>query len=176
VSSDAFFFSFPVIFGEGYGWNDGFVGLTFIPVLFGVAIALFVTPQLEKLYHKASKEKGGKADPEDRLPGMMWGAPLVPIGERFMGCVPWWMKLKKDKNRIALFIVGWTSPNAVMPGGGNWVGPVSGGTVDLLFSFVIVANFYLWIHYRHSFWIGNGRRHPLQHSRLYARSLQFCDV
>jgi hypothetical protein len=79
---DAFFFTFPVIFGEDYGWNDGFVGLTFIPVLFGVAIALIVTPQLEKMYHKASREKGGVADPEDRLPGMMLGAPLIPIGKK----------------------------------------------------------------------------------------------
>jgi hypothetical protein len=81
---DAFFFTFPVIFGEDYGWNDGLVGLTFIPVLFGVAIALVVTPRLEVMYHKAAKQKGGKADPEDRLPGMMLGAPLIPIGQHLV--------------------------------------------------------------------------------------------
>ena len=50
--------------------------------------------------------KGGKADPEDRLPGMMLGSIWVPI---------------------SLFIFGWTSPPYVQPGGGNWVGPVSSG-------------------------------------------------
>jgi hypothetical protein len=35
--------------------------------------------------------------------------------------------LSYSSSAIALFIFGWTSPPAVMPGGGNWVGPVSSG-------------------------------------------------
>lgn len=102
----AFFFSFPVVFGEYYRWNDGIVGLTFCSVLIGVALALFVTPRIERDYLRRAAEKGGHADPEDRLPGMMIGCWFVPV---------------------SLFIFGWTSPPAVMPGGGNWVGPVSSG-------------------------------------------------
>lgn len=77
----AFFFSYPVVFGEDYGWNDGLVGLTFISVWIGLGLALLVTPQLEKNYRARMVAKGGKADPEDRLVGMMVGAVWVPICE-----------------------------------------------------------------------------------------------
>ncbi|OBZ70128.1 hypothetical protein A0H81_09818 [Grifola frondosa] len=96
----AFFFSFPVVFGEDYRWNDGMD------------------------YLRRAEEKGGRADPEDRLVGMMIGCWFVPI---------------------SLFIFGWTSPPAVLPGGGNWVGPCSSG-IPFGFGMVIIyfsANAYL---------------------------------
>ena len=102
----AFFFSFPVVFGEDYAWNDGLVGLTFASVLIGLGLALFVTPRIERDYLKRAAAKGGNADPEDRLVGMMLGCWFVPI---------------------SMFIFGWTSPPVVMPGGGNWVGPAASG-------------------------------------------------
>ncbi|CAL1705557.1 unnamed protein product [Somion occarium] len=120
----AFFFSFPITFLENYHWNDGQTGLAFISIWIGLFLALFATPQLEKRYLAASKAKGGKADPEDRLPGMMIGVWFIPI---------------------SLFIFGWTSPPAVMPGGGNWVGPVSSG-IPFGFGMVILyfsANAYI---------------------------------
>ncbi|KZV75241.1 MFS general substrate transporter [Peniophora sp. CONT] len=120
----AYFFSFPVVFGEGYGWNDGLVGLSFCPILIGVALALAFMPFLENMFHKQVEKKGGKADPEDRLPGMMIAAPWIPI---------------------SLFIFAWTSPPIVQPGGGNWVGPVSAG-IPFGFGMVVVyfsANAYL---------------------------------
>ena len=83
----AYFFSFPVVFGEGYGWNDGLVGLSFCPILIGVALALAFMPILERMYHKQVEKNGGKADPEDRLPGMMIAAPWIPICEhRLLSC------------------------------------------------------------------------------------------
>lgn len=75
----AFFFSYPVVFGGDYGWDDGRVGLTFISVWIGLALALFVTPRLERDYRARMAAKGGHADPEDRLIGMMVGAVWVPI-------------------------------------------------------------------------------------------------
>ncbi|KAI0062385.1 MFS general substrate transporter [Artomyces pyxidatus] len=119
----AFFFSFPIIFGEGYGFNDGLTGLTFCSVLVGLGIALLVTPWLESLYMKQVQQKG-KADPEDRLPGMMLGAPFVPI---------------------SLFIFGWTSPPIVEAVGGRWIGPCLAG-VPFGFGMVVLyfsANAYL---------------------------------
>ncbi|PCH37676.1 MFS general substrate transporter [Wolfiporia cocos MD-104 SS10] len=120
----AFFFSFPVVFLEEYHFDDGHFGLTFCSVLIGLGLALFVTPQIEKNYQKRAAAKGGHADPEDRLVGMMIGCWFVPI---------------------SMFIFGWTSPPAVMPGGGNWVGPVSSG-VPFGFGMVIIyfsANAYI---------------------------------
>lgn len=67
------------MFGGDYGWDDGRVGLTFISVWIGLALALFVTPRLERDYRARMVAKGGHADPEDRLIGMMVGAVWVPI-------------------------------------------------------------------------------------------------
>ncbi|KIP12340.1 hypothetical protein PHLGIDRAFT_21131 [Phlebiopsis gigantea 11061_1 CR5-6] len=120
----AFFFSFPVVFGDDYHWNNGLVGLTFISVWIGLALALAVMPLLQRDYMKRADAKGGKAEPEDRLVGMMVGSIWVPI---------------------SLFIFGWTSPPAVMPGGGNWVGPVSSG-IPFGFGMVVIyfsANAYI---------------------------------
>lgn len=100
----AFFFSFPgtfrclpvfrltrlthmllaVVFGEDYGWDDGRVGLTFLSVIIGLLLALFITPQLEKDYLHRCAERGGKGEPEDRLIGMMMAAPFVPICKSFV--------------------------------------------------------------------------------------------
>lgn len=116
----AFFFSFPVVFGDYYGWDDAKVGLTFCSVLIGVACALAVTPQLEKFY----SAKGDDVTPEDRLPGMLIGGPFVPI---------------------SLFIFGWTSPPYVPVSAGSWVGPTSAG-IPFGFGMVLVyfsANAYL---------------------------------
>ncbi|KAF7799594.1 hypothetical protein EIP86_010832 [Pleurotus ostreatoroseus] len=102
----AFFFSYPVVFGGDYHWNDGLTGLTFISVLIGLFMALAFMPVLQNDYMRRTRAKGGKAEPEDRLVGMMVGSVWVPI---------------------SLFIFGWTSPPYVQPGGGHWVGPVSSG-------------------------------------------------
>lgn len=120
----AFFFSFPVVFGEDYQYNDGIVGVMFCSVFIGLGIALCVTPLLERDYLRRAAAKGGRAEPEDRLIGTMIGGPFVPI---------------------ALFIFGWTSPPTVLPGGGNWVGPASAG-IPFGFGMVIIyfsANAYL---------------------------------
>ena len=116
----AFFFSFPVVFGEDYGWQDSKVGLTFCSVFIGIALALLITPKLESKYIS----KGKNVTPEDRLPGMLIGGPFVPI---------------------SLFIFGWTSPPYVQPGNGTWVGPASSG-IPFGFGMVLVyfsANAYL---------------------------------
>ncbi|KAF8905690.1 major facilitator superfamily domain-containing protein [Mucidula mucida] len=120
----AFFFSFPVVFGEDYGFSDSVTGLMFCSVFIGLSLALLITPYLEKTYLKTAREKGGLAEPEDRLIGAMIGAPFVPI---------------------ALFIFGWTSPPTVLPGGANWVGPCSAG-IPFGFGMVVIyfsANAYL---------------------------------
>ncbi|CAO0795132.1 unnamed protein product [Mucor circinelloides] len=84
----AFFFAYPIVFQGVRGFNDGEVGLTFIGVLIGAGLALLTTPIFEKKFRQVVHQKNGKPDPEDRLPGMMFAAPFVPV---------------------SLFIFGWTS-------------------------------------------------------------------
>ncbi|GAA5800268.1 major facilitator superfamily domain-containing protein [Helicostylum pulchrum] len=115
----AFFFAYPIVFGEVHHFNDGEIGLTFIGILIGTCFALMVTPYFERMYLKAVVAKGGKADPEDRLPGMMFAAPFVPI---------------------SLFIFGWTSFPWC-----HWIGPAISG-IPFGFGMVIVyysANNYI---------------------------------
>ncbi|KAK6455647.1 multidrug resistance protein 3 [Scheffersomyces xylosifermentans] len=95
----AFFFAYPVIFNELYGFKDNIIGLMFIPILIGAALALSTTPILEKRYAAMCKRR--TPTPEDRLIGAMIGAPFP--------C-------------IALFILGATSFKHII-----WVGPASSG-------------------------------------------------
>ncbi|GBE81643.1 MFS general substrate transporter [Sparassis latifolia] len=121
----AFFFSFPVVFGRGgYNFDNGLTGLTFLSVIIGLLLALVAMPFVEANYRVRAEAKGGHADPEDRLVGMLIGCWFVPV---------------------SLFIFGWTAPPVVMPGGGNWVGPCISG-IPFGFGMVIIyfsANAYL---------------------------------
>ncbi|KAE8393864.1 MFS general substrate transporter [Aspergillus alliaceus] len=95
----AFFFAYPVIFGELYGFNDGQIGLMFIPILIGAGFSLVATPAIEKQFKAICKVRS--PTPEDRLIGALIGAPFIPIS---------W------------FILGATSFKHII-----WVGPCSSG-------------------------------------------------
>lgn len=95
----AFFFAYPVIFGELYGYKDNLIGLMFIPILIGASIALATTFYCENKYIAITKRR--KPTPEDRLLGAMIGAPFAAI---------------------ALWILGATSYKHII-----WVGPASSG-------------------------------------------------
>lgn len=95
----AFFFAYPVIFSELYGYKDNIIGLMYVPILIGAFLALSTTPILEKQYQTICKKR--TPIPEDRLIGAMIGSPFP--------C-------------IALFILGATSYKHII-----WVGPASSG-------------------------------------------------
>jgi len=95
----AFFFAYPVIFGKLYSYNDGQIGLMFIPILIGAGFALVTTPYIEKQFRVICTKRA--PTPEDRLIGALIGAPFIPI---------------------SLFILGATSYHHII-----WVGPASSG-------------------------------------------------
>lgn len=95
----AFFFAYPVIFGKLYHYNDGQIGLMFIPILIGAGFALVVTPYIEKHFRRICLAR--TPTPEDRLIGALFGAPFIPV---------------------SLFILGATSYKHII-----WVGPASSG-------------------------------------------------
>nr|XP_018265035.1 multiple drug resistance protein [Kwoniella dejecticola CBS 10117]OBR87193.1 multiple drug resistance protein [Kwoniella dejecticola CBS 10117] len=75
------FAAYPIVFQQGHGWNVGIGGLAFLGILIGTIVSVvlsvaFVNPQ----YIKIAKKKGGRADPEDRLPPAIWGGFLLVIG------------------------------------------------------------------------------------------------
>ena len=95
----AFFFAYPVIFGKLYNFNDGEIGLMFIPILIGAGFSLLATPVVEKQFKNVCHKRG--PTPEDRLVGALIGAPFIPI---------------------SFFLLGATSFKHVI-----WVGPASSG-------------------------------------------------
>ncbi|OWB54484.1 hypothetical protein B5S28_g331 [[Candida] boidinii] len=95
----AFFFAYPVVFGDLYGYGDNLVGLMLIPILIGAGLALVTTPIVENQYTKLCERRA--PTPEDRLVGAMIGAPFAAIG---------------------LWILGATSYKHII-----WVGPASSG-------------------------------------------------
>ncbi|WVF70989.1 hypothetical protein IAT40_005785 [Kwoniella sp. CBS 6097] len=75
------FAAYPIVFQQGHGWNVGIGGLAFLGILVGTVLSVvvsvvYVNPQ----YIKTAKRKGGRADPEDRLPSAIWGGVLLVIG------------------------------------------------------------------------------------------------
>jgi multidrug resistance protein len=95
----AFFFAYPVIFGKLYNYNDGQIGLMFIPILIGAGFSLLTTPLIEKQFRGICRSR--EPTPEDRLIGALIGAPFIAI---------------------SLFILGATSYKHII-----WVGPASSG-------------------------------------------------
>ncbi|OQE38073.1 hypothetical protein PENCOP_c009G04549 [Penicillium coprophilum] len=95
----AFFFAYPVIFTKLHGYNDGQIGLMFIPILIGAGFALVITPVIEGKFKKICSVRA--PTPEDRLHAALLGAPFIPI---------------------AFFILGATSYKHII-----WVGPASSG-------------------------------------------------
>ncbi|KAJ5382965.1 hypothetical protein N7517_000876 [Penicillium concentricum] len=95
----AFFFAYPVIFTELYGYNDGQIGLMFIPILIGAGFALVITPAIEGKFKRICHTR--PPTPEDRLHAALLGAPFISI---------------------AFFILGATSYKHII-----WVGPASSG-------------------------------------------------
>jgi len=82
----AFFFAYPVIFGKLYSYNDGVIGLMFIPILIGAGFALVATPFIEKHFKRICHVRS--PTPEDRLIGAMIGSPFIPIVSYFHTNLP----------------------------------------------------------------------------------------
>ncbi|PWN46595.1 MFS general substrate transporter [Violaceomyces palustris] len=76
------FEAFPIVF-EKHGFQLQEVGMTFIGIGVGMALALSSMPYWSKRYDRAVMEsggRGGQAQPEERLPVGMVGAILMPLG------------------------------------------------------------------------------------------------
>lgn len=105
-----FFGAFPVVFEGNHGFNLWQSGLSFMGLFVGMAIGACCAPIWGKARHhlmvKRQKELGADApvsEPEDRLPSVMVGAILVPVG---------------------IFWFGWTSYASI-----HWIVPIIGSTV-----------------------------------------------
>ena len=98
-----FFEAFPLIFQGLYGMNAGVAGLTFLPVIIGAFISLFIFIYYDILLQRAKKQHKKWAEVEEyrRLPLACIGGPLYVV---------------------SLFWLGWTSRADI-----HWIVPVLSG-------------------------------------------------
>jgi hypothetical protein len=86
-----FFGAFPLVFATNHGFNLWQVGLTFLGIAIGILCGIATTPYWQKQYlHLIEKSKKAgfgdtEAEPEFRLPQVMAGAVLVPVGLFWFG-------------------------------------------------------------------------------------------
>jgi hypothetical protein len=73
------FTTFESVFTNQYGFSTGAVGLSYIGVGIGCLLGLFICGYASDRILKA-KSATGEMKPEYRLPTMIFGAPLIPIG------------------------------------------------------------------------------------------------
>ncbi|CAK7201111.1 hypothetical protein SEUCBS139899_003813 [Sporothrix eucalyptigena] len=122
-----FFGAFPLVFEGNHGFNLWQSGLSFMGLFVGMAVGACFAPVWGdvrgRLMVKRQRERGLDApvsEPEDRLPSVMVGALLVPIG---------------------IFWFGWTSYASV-----HWIVPIIGSTifaVGTLFVFSGIFTFFV---------------------------------
>ncbi|CZR68648.1 related to multidrug resistant protein [Phialocephala subalpina] len=86
-----FFGAFPLVFANNHGFNLWQVGLTFlglaVGILCGIATTSYWQSQYLRFIEKAKRTENddGKGQPEFRLPQVIAGAVLVPVGLFFFG-------------------------------------------------------------------------------------------
>lgn len=85
-----FFGAFPLVFGNNHGFNLWQIGLTFLGLLVGMGAAGFTVPLMRRLRNRLiarrERETGEvKPEPEDQLPPVIIGAPLITAGLFWFG-------------------------------------------------------------------------------------------
>lgn len=73
------FGAFPIVYQQDRGWSPGIGGLAFIGVLVGMVFAIAFILWDNKRYTAISKQHGGFAPPESRLPPCLIASVLFPI-------------------------------------------------------------------------------------------------
>ena len=74
------FTTFTRVFEDQYGFNAGEAGLAYLGLGIGFCIGQLTVGMFSDRYIKRQKAKRGEMKPEDRLPPLVVGAFLVPIG------------------------------------------------------------------------------------------------
>ncbi|EPX75141.1 spermidine family transporter [Schizosaccharomyces octosporus yFS286] len=72
--------AYPVIFGEARGWSEGVMSLPYLAILVGVCIGSISVAFFQPYYFRQMEKKNGRPAPEARLPAMMLGCIVFPIG------------------------------------------------------------------------------------------------
>ena len=77
--------AFPLVFVTNHGFNLWQVGLTFTGILVSMPLAALTTPLWHRLRERLAEKRGGREEPEDQLPMVVVGAPLITGGLFWFG-------------------------------------------------------------------------------------------
>ncbi len=75
-----FFEAYPISFQQERGWNLGVGALPFLGITIGVVIGAVVVSWITKTRFARKLKKHGRVIPEERLPPMIIGSMMLPIG------------------------------------------------------------------------------------------------
>ncbi|KAI2617371.1 putative bicyclomycin resistance protein [Hypoxylon sp. NC1633] len=98
-----FFGAFGLLFGNIYGFNLWQTGLSFLGLMVGMTACAATDPVWRRIYNRLLEQNHGTPEPEFRLPSVIVGAFIVPVG---------------------LFIFAWTAYPWV-----HWIGPIIGSGI-----------------------------------------------
>jgi DHA1 family multidrug resistance protein-like MFS transporter len=74
------FEAYPISFEMDRGWSPGLASLPFIAIFIGVVLACAIIGTFSKTWYAKRLIESGKLNPEDRLPPMIAGSLILPIG------------------------------------------------------------------------------------------------
>ena len=86
-----FFEAFPIAFSEKRGWSPGIASLPFLSITIGVLLGASIIIYMTKTRFARKMKKHGRVIPEERLPPMIIGAVMLPVGL-------FWFAWTSDKN------------------------------------------------------------------------------
>jgi MFS transporter, DHA1 family, multidrug resistance protein len=116
------FAAYPISFHEERGWNIGVASLPFLSFIVGIAAGLCVMAYSTRTNYTRKFIKHGGPVPEERLPPMIIGAIVLPVGEFSLQCVarppsPYpvsFPRLTVSRQTIGLFIYAWTADPSII--------------------------------------------------------------
>ena len=81
------FEAYPIVFGEGHGFNEGFIGLTFLPIPIGGAIGVLIYLLYFNPRYEAAMVKYAPAPvpPEYRMEPALYAAPIYALSFFWFG-------------------------------------------------------------------------------------------
>ena len=74
------FFSYPIAFEQQRGWSPGLASLPFLGIIVGIVFGSSYIVYFTVTRFARQMEKNGRVVPEGRLPPMIFGGILLPVG------------------------------------------------------------------------------------------------
>jgi MFS transporter, DHA1 family, multidrug resistance protein len=102
------FEAYPISFQEERGWNPGVGSLPFAAFIVGIALGTGMITYSTRTNFARAYKKYGKVIPEERLPPMIVGAAVLPVG-LFM--FAWYVRMASDRIMLLLTDPRTSNPN-----------------------------------------------------------------